>query len=277
MTTRTTSRSPGRRVSRATSSRPPLARNWSSAIAEAPAGARPSSTGRSRHDCSGNAPPGRRPDRPRRSPPGSSEVVGWRPRTGQQGDRPAAGHQPPDGRGPSQPRVRQARDHVTDRTGPLRPGRTGCWCPTTTDPGKPGDDGAIAGGRPVVTTAGHAETSGDSRRADTPEPPGRAASTTPTSTWTDSRFWLLQVVVLALVPRPAGRAAWPSTSTSTSPAVEFTTVVLFLIPVVYAALNFGCAGALVTSLWVTVPGGPRDSSGTSTTRTPSAHGQSRCR
>ena len=37
-----------------------------------------------------------------------------------------------------------------------------------------------------------------------------------------------------------------------SPAVEFTTIVLFLIPVVYAALNFGLAGALVTSLWVTV-------------------------
>ena len=37
-----------------------------------------------------------------------------------------------------------------------------------------------------------------------------------------------------------------------SPAIEFTTIVLFLIPVVYAALNFGFAGALVTSLWVTV-------------------------
>jgi signal transduction histidine kinase len=42
-----------------------------------------------------------------------------------------------------------------------------------------------------------------------------------------------------------------------SPAVEFTTVAVFLIPVVYAALNYGLSGALFTSLWVTLLAVPR--------------------
>jgi len=78
----------------------------------------------------------------------------------------------------------------------------------------------------------------------------------PEGPWTDSRFWLLQIVVLALyLVRLAASVSLhldPS-----SPAVEFTTVVVFLIPVVYAALNYGLAGALVTSLWVTVLAIPR--------------------
>ncbi len=74
--------------------------------------------------------------------------------------------------------------------------------------------------------------------------------------WTDSRFWLLQVIILALyLTRLAVSVALhldPS-----SPAVELSTVIIFLIPVMYAALSYGVAGAIVTATWVTVLAIPR--------------------
>ncbi len=74
--------------------------------------------------------------------------------------------------------------------------------------------------------------------------------------WADSRFWVLQVVVLALyLVRLALSVAFHLDSTS--PAVELTTVTVFLVPVMFAALNFGLAGAASTSAWVAVLAVPR--------------------
>jgi signal transduction histidine kinase len=74
--------------------------------------------------------------------------------------------------------------------------------------------------------------------------------------WTDSRFWLLQLIVLALYLLRVALSVSLHLDTA-SPAVEFTTVAVFLIPVVYAALNYGLPGALVTSVWVSVLAIPR--------------------
>ncbi len=74
--------------------------------------------------------------------------------------------------------------------------------------------------------------------------------------WSESRFWLLQVVVLALYLVRVVLSLTLHLDT-TSPALELTTVAVFLIPVVYAALSFGFTGALVTTLWVTVLAVPR--------------------
>ncbi len=97
-----------------------------------------------------------------------------------------------------------------------------------------------------------------------PSPEDRAAgseksSTRVTSTkrpWTNSRFWVLQVVILALyLTRLAATVAFHLDTTSL--AVEFSTLALFLVPVIYAALNYGFAGALFTAGWVTVLAVPR--------------------
>ncbi len=74
--------------------------------------------------------------------------------------------------------------------------------------------------------------------------------------WTDSRFWILQLVVLALyLVRLAITVAFHLDSTSL--AVEFSTFAIFLVPVVYAALNYGFPGAIVTAGWVTLLAVPR--------------------
>jgi len=71
-----------------------------------------------------------------------------------------------------------------------------------------------------------------------------------------SGFWILQLVVLALylIRLAASVTFHPDT---TSLVVEFSTLALFIIPVVYAALNYGFAGAAVTSGWVSVLAIPR--------------------
>ena len=74
--------------------------------------------------------------------------------------------------------------------------------------------------------------------------------------WANSRFWLLQIIVLALYLIRLALSLSLHLDAS-SPAVEFTTVAVFLIPVVYAALNFGRSGALFTSLWVSLLAVPR--------------------
>jgi len=74
--------------------------------------------------------------------------------------------------------------------------------------------------------------------------------------WTDSHFWILQLVILALVlTRLAFTVAFHLDASSL--VVEFSTLVLFVLPVAYASLRFGLPGAMVTAGWVTVLAIPR--------------------
>ena len=69
--------------------------------------------------------------------------------------------------------------------------------------------------------------------------------------WAESRFWILELIVLALfLVRLALTVSLHLNQTSE--ASRFTTVALFLIPVVFAAVTFGFLGALFTSVWVTI-------------------------
>jgi signal transduction histidine kinase len=71
-----------------------------------------------------------------------------------------------------------------------------------------------------------------------------------------SRFWVLQLLILALaLIRLSVTVAF--NLDPASQAVEFSTLVIFLIPVVYAALTYGLNGALVTGAWVTLLSVPR--------------------
>ncbi len=76
------------------------------------------------------------------------------------------------------------------------------------------------------------------------------------SPWTDSRFWLLQLTVLALaLVRLAVTVAF---GLDTDDAVlEVSTVALFVVPVVVGSLNFGLTGGLATVAWVAVLDVPR--------------------
>lgn len=95
--------------------------------------------------------------------------------------------------------------------------------------------------------------------ADEDEANGKRAPvrlTAPDKPWTNSRFWLLQLVILAIyLIRLAATVAFHLDTTSL--AVEFSTLILFLVPVLYAALNYGFAGALFTTGWVTLLAVPR--------------------
>src|SRR5680860_802338 len=65
----------------------------------------------------------------------------------------------------------------------------------------------------------------------------------------DRRFWIVQVLVLALAASHAlleGRGDLPH-----STSLYFVPETLFLIPVGYAALNFGLHGAVATAMWST--------------------------
>jgi signal transduction histidine kinase len=74
--------------------------------------------------------------------------------------------------------------------------------------------------------------------------------------WARSGFWVLQLVVLALyLIRLAALVTFHPDATSL--VVEFSTLALFIIPVVYAALNYGFAGAVITSGWVSLLAIPR--------------------
>jgi signal transduction histidine kinase len=78
----------------------------------------------------------------------------------------------------------------------------------------------------------------------------------PDRPWTRSGFWLLQLVVLALyLIRLAATVAFHLDGTSL--VLEFSTLALFIVPVVYAALNYGLAGALFTTGWITLLAIPR--------------------
>ena len=70
----------------------------------------------------------------------------------------------------------------------------------------------------------------------------------------DRRFWYVQVLVLGIAGlHLAVEVVEISTSQpSNSQALSFVPAALFVIPVVYAALSFGSAGAIPTALWCTV-------------------------
>lgn len=66
----------------------------------------------------------------------------------------------------------------------------------------------------------------------------------------DRRFWIVQLLVLAIA---AGHEAADVDDFLTPIGVPaFATVGLFLVPIVYAALNFGLTGSLATAAWVTL-------------------------
>ncbi len=74
--------------------------------------------------------------------------------------------------------------------------------------------------------------------------------------WASSSFWLLQVAVLALaLGRLAVTVAFHLDASSV--ALEFSTVALYVVPLVVAALNYGLSGAAATAAWVTLLSVPR--------------------
>jgi len=78
----------------------------------------------------------------------------------------------------------------------------------------------------------------------------------PEHPWADTHFWLLQMVVLALaLVRLAVTVG--THADATDPAVELTTVVIFLLPVVYGAQNYGLLGGVLTSTWAVILDVPR--------------------
>ena len=82
---------------------------------------------------------------------------------------------------------------------------------------------------------------------------GTASALTP---WADSRFWLLQLVVLALaLIRLALTVAFHLDPMSIG--VEFSTLLIFVVPVVVVSLNDGLIGGLVTAAWIAVLSIPR--------------------
>ncbi|MHB1503810.1 MAG: PAS domain-containing sensor histidine kinase [Acidimicrobiales bacterium] len=74
--------------------------------------------------------------------------------------------------------------------------------------------------------------------------------------WRDGRFWLAELAVLVIwlgrltVDLSLGHGIAPI-------APEYTTVALFLVPVLYTALTFGATGAAITSAWVALLTIPR--------------------
>ena len=79
----------------------------------------------------------------------------------------------------------------------------------------------------------------------------RSAFPSARSPWTDSRFWLLQLVVLSIaLIRLAATVAFRIDTTDV--VLEISTVALFVIPVVLAALHYGESGGIGTAAWVAV-------------------------
>ena len=75
----------------------------------------------------------------------------------------------------------------------------------------------------------------------------RQASAPP---WRDRRFWLIQLlVILMALLHVATHEGGPLPRVGVP---HFATMALFLVPIVYAALNFGLSGSLATALWVTL-------------------------
>ena len=85
-----------------------------------------------------------------------------------------------------------------------------------------------------------------------PDPSPVAGPVSDDRPWTRSGFWILQLVVLTLYARQAGGHRGLPPRRPRRWSVEFSTLALFIIPVVYAALNYGFARAPFTSGWLTV-------------------------
>jgi len=69
--------------------------------------------------------------------------------------------------------------------------------------------------------------------------------------WTDSGFWILQLAVLALaLIRLAVTVGFALDARNL--VLEVSTVAVFVVPVVFAALTYGLPGAVATVAWVTV-------------------------
>jgi len=66
----------------------------------------------------------------------------------------------------------------------------------------------------------------------------------------DRRFWIVQALVIVIAVLHEGADATAVLRPYGIP--NFAAVALFLIPIVYAALNFGITGSLATATWVTV-------------------------
>ena len=74
--------------------------------------------------------------------------------------------------------------------------------------------------------------------------------------WTDSRFWLLELLVLAFaLVRLAVTVAYGLDSGDV--LLEVSTIVIFVVPVVAGALNYGLAGGVATVVWVALLDIPR--------------------
>lgn len=75
----------------------------------------------------------------------------------------------------------------------------------------------------------------------------RRAATPP---WRDRRFWQVQVlVILMAMLHEATHEGGPLPQVGVP---HFATMALLLVPIVYAALNFGLSGSLATALWITL-------------------------
>ena len=87
-------------------------------------------------------------------------------------------------------------------------------------------------------------------------PGSRHPTVSSQSPWADSRFWILQLVILAMaLIRLAVTVAFNLDPTSVG--VEFSTLAIFVVPVVLVSLNYGLAGGLVTAAWIAVLSIPR--------------------
>lgn len=85
---------------------------------------------------------------------------------------------------------------------------------------------------------------------------GTKAVPTPLAPWRETGFWLLELVVLTLaLIRLAVTVAYHLDAVSIG--VEFSTLAIFLVPMVVASLNYGLVGGVVTTAWITVLSIPR--------------------
>ncbi len=99
---------------------------------------------------------------------------------------------------------------------------------------------------PVATDPGMSPTSTGAR-------PGSPSGRSP---WTESQFWVLQFVVLALaLVRLAVTVSFDLDPAGL--ALEVSTIVIFVVPVVVASLNWGLSGGAATVAWVAVLSVPR--------------------
>ena len=86
--------------------------------------------------------------------------------------------------------------------------------------------------------------------------------TSPRNPWADSRFWLLLLIILAVdLIRLAVTVAFHLEPVSIG--IEYSTLLIFVVPVVVASLNYGLAGGLAAATWISVLSVPRlvDASG----------------